>query len=332
MPVNIYDIARKSGLSVVTVSRVLNNYPSVRESNRAKVLAAMKELDYTPNAAARTLARGKKGMIGLILPCFFDAFMSKVMSSVEEALRENGLFLAVASASDGSGFEEIGYAKHFLGDRVDGLLIMTPLIDNGFILELKKRNMPLVLLDQHQINLQVPTVTVDNFYGGYEATMSLIRSGAQRIAHISGSDIFESSRDRTRGYRKALEDSGMEIREELLVKGNFSVKCGYDVTKMWSDRGILPDAVFASDDNIAFGILDAAREAGIPVPQKLSIIGYDNHPFTAVFHPSISTVDQPAQKMAQSGVELLLDILGRKSRRISKIVLKPSIILRDTTP
>jgi DNA-binding LacI/PurR family transcriptional regulator len=295
------------------------------------VLAAIKELNYTPNAAARTLARGKTGMVGLILPSLFDAFMTDVMSSAEKALKEKGYFMAVTTASSAPDLEELGAANHFIGDRVDGLLIMSPLPDNSFILELKKKSIPLVLLDQHQLNLQLPTVTVDNFYGGYEATKCLIHSGAKKIAHISGSSIFESSRERTAGFLEALRYHGMQVDEEHLVNGDFTVMCGYKTTRMWLDRGILPDAVFASDDNIAFGVLDAAREAGIPVPQRLSVIGYDNHPFTALFHPSVSTVKQPAEEMGRYGVDLLLDIIGHKARRTGRTVLKPAILLRDTT-
>ena len=147
--------------------------------------------------------------------------MTNVMSSVEKELKGKGLFLAVSTASSDGDLEEISCNKLFIGDRVDGLLIMTPLLDSSFILDLKKRNIPLVLLDQHQLNIKVPTVTVDNFYGGYEATVSLIKGGARRIAHISGNNIFESSRERTGGYLKALKDHGIEVKEELWVNGRF---------------------------------------------------------------------------------------------------------------
>ena len=328
MSSSIYDIAKKTGLSVVTVSRVLNNYPSVKEVNREKVLAAMKELNYVPNAAARNLAKGKTGMIGLLMPNYMDAFMIDVMSSVEEALKDRGLFLAISTASDLRALAETG---NFIGDRVDGLLIMNPFLDLHFIQELKKREIPMVFLDLHQINVKVPTVTVDNFQGGYDATEVLIKGGAHRIAHITGNNIFESSRERTEGYLQALRDYKMPIDPSLIIEGEFKVSDGYDVTKQWIKSGSIPDAVFAGDDNIAFGVLDAARESGIDVPNTLSIIGFDDHPFTAQLHPSLSTVKQPTEEMGQYGVSLLLDIIDKKLKKISKTVLTPTVIQRDTT-
>lgn len=331
MPVNIYDIAEKTGLSVVTVSRVLNNYPNVREKNRQKVLAAIKELDYKPNAAARTLANGRTGLIGLVLPSFNDAFMTQVMSSAEKALREAGKFLAVTAAADSSEIYEEMCLHPFLEERVDGMLVMSPLVDTGYILELKKKDVPLVLLDQHQQNLQVPSVTVDNFSGGYDAAMALIRGGARRIGHITGPDLYESSRERTRGFLKALEDNGLEIKPEHLLKGNFSVESGYKAARQWIESNCLPDAVFAADDSTAFGVLDAARQAGIKVPEQLSLIGYDDHILTSLMHPCISTVHQPAEEMGQRGVELLLDIIEDRPKRVMKVVLKPEVVLRETT-
>jgi DNA-binding LacI/PurR family transcriptional regulator len=331
MPVNIYDIANKAGVSVVTVSRVLNNHPKVRENNRRKVLAAIEELDYKPNAAARSLARGKTGMIGLVLPGFGDAFITQVMSSVERILAEKGLFMVVSAASCGGGPMEDGCIRLFREGRVDGMLILAPLSSNEYIIEMKKRDMPFVLLDQHQSNVQAPSVTIDNFYGGYQAALCLIRGGAKRIAHIRGPAVFESSRQRAQGFLKALSDSGVGFDAGLLAEGDFTVACGYNAAKGWIRSGTLPDAVFAADDNTAFGVLDAAREFNIDVPGRLSVIGYDDHPFTSMLHPGVSTVRQPADKMAGCGVELLLGIMSGKVKRLTKVTLKPTVIVRGTT-
>ncbi len=331
MAVNIYDIAKKTGLSVVTVSRVINNYPNVRESNRLKVEAAIKELGYKPNAAARTLSNGRAGMVALVVPNFQDAFMLQVMSSVEMYLKNNGMFMVVTSAANYTRFTESICAALFMEGRVDGFLILAPVYDHKYLLELKDRNIPSVLLDQHQQNLQIPTVTVDNFLGGYQATVSLIKGGAGRIAHITGSEAYDSSGERTRGYLKALEDNGMKVGEGMLVKGDYSIECGYRAVADWVRADILPDAVFAADDNTAFGVLDAARSFGIQVPRQMSIIGYDDHPFDSLLHPKMSTVRQPTEEIAAAGVQLLLDIIQKRSGKISKIVLEPSVVLRETT-
>lgn len=331
MAVNIYDIAKKTGLSVVTVSRVLNNNPRVRQSNRIKVEEAIKELDYRPNAAARSLSSGKTGMIALVVPHLADAFIIQVMSSVEKALKDCEMFMVVVSAASDADFSESVYASLVMEGRVDGVIVLTPVYNTDYFFELKKRNIPVVLLDQHKVNLQAPTVSVDNFTGGYEATMSLIKAGARKVAHISGSEHFESSQERMRGYIEALRDSGIEPDNKLIVKGDFTVACGFEAVQDWVTSGSLPDAVFAADDNTAFGVLNAAQSFGISVPKQLAVIGYDDHPFASMLRPRLSTVKQPAEEIGDSGVQLLMDIINKKPRRSSKVTLKPTVILRETT-
>jgi DNA-binding LacI/PurR family transcriptional regulator len=331
MAVNIYDVAKKAGVSVVTVSRVLNNSPNVRESNRQKVMDAINELDYKPNAAARSLARGNTGMIGLVIPTIDDPFMSRAMLSAEKALRELGMFLVVSFALDDVDFTDSNCVKLFREDRVDGILIMSPIKDEGYIMELKKRDFPFVLLDQHHTGLQVPSVTVDNFYGGYQAAMSLIQGGAKKAAHICGSAIYESSIERLNGFKKALEDNGIEPDDELIVQGEFSVESGYNAACDWFKKGIIPDGIFAADDKIAFGVLDAAKKFKLKVPEDVSVIGYDDHPFASSLHPGLSTIRQPAEELGRSGVELLLDVIKGKVRRAATVTIKPQVVLRDTT-
>lgn len=331
MAVNIYDVAKKAGVSVVTVSRVLNDSPNVRENNRQKVMEAIKELDYKPNAAARSLARGRTGMAGLVIPTIDDPFMSRVMSSVERALKDIGMFLVVSFTADDVELRDSNCVKLFMEDRVDGILIMSPIKNEEYIMELKKRNFPFVLLDQHHTGMQVPSVTVDNFYGGYKAALSLIKSGARRIAHICGPDLYESSMERFNGYRKALEDSGLEVDERLITSGNFTVQGGFKAACGWFENHIIPDAVFAADDNTAFGVIDAARKFKLKVPEDISIIGYDDHPFASSLHPELSTVRQPAEEIGRCGVELLHNIIRGKVKRTSTISVKPQVVLRETT-
>jgi DNA-binding LacI/PurR family transcriptional regulator len=172
---------------------------------------------------------------------------------------------------------------------------------------------------------------VDNFYGGYQAAMCLVNGGAKRMAHICGTRIYESSIERLNGYIKALQDSGMGVDESLIGQGNFTVQGGYDVMSMWIQKGIVPDAVFAADDKTAFGVLDAARKYKLRVPEDISVIGYDDHPFASSLHPGLSTVSQPAEELGRFGVELLLDIIKGKVKRAATVVIRPQVVIRDTT-
>lgn len=331
MSVNIYDVAKKAGVSVVTVSRVINNYPNVRKSSREKVLNAIRELDYKPNAAARSLAKGKTNMIGLVLPTTNDYFMSEVLSSIEKSLRKRGMFLVVSLAADELDFDNSNSIRLFREDRVDGIIILSPIKNDEYLLELKRKNFPFVLLDQHHSKLQVPSVTIDNFSGGYTAAKTLLEGGAKKVAHICGPDIYESSLERLRGYKQALRDYNINIDEELILWGNFSVESGFKITEKWILEDNLPDAIFAADDNTAFGVIDAARKYNISIPKRLAVIGYDNHPFSAMLHPGLSTINQPAGELGETGVEFLLNIIDGRVKRTSTIVLKPELVLRDTT-
>lgn len=331
MAANIYDIAKKTGLSTVTVSRVLNHYPNVREANRQKVLAAIAELDYTPSPAARTLAKGKTMTAGLILPVFSDVFMWKVMASAERALKENGYFLTVAAASTRAELDQINAPLHFIGDRVDGILMMTPVGNHPIAAHIQERNIPLVLLDQRYPDMAAPSVCVDNETGGYQATLALIRGGARRVAHIAGSRLFQSSIEREQGYLRAMAQHGLPVDGTLLIQGDFSVQSGYEAMRQWLALNNVPDAVFAADDQVAFGVLDAARQAGIPVPERLCIIGFDNHPLGASMHPALSSMDQPAEQIGRHGAKLLIDGMAGKPVPSKATLFAPTLILRDTT-
>lgn len=331
MAANIYDIAKKTGLSTVTVSRVLNNYPNVREANRKKVLDAIAELDYTPSPAARTLARGKAHTAGLILPEFSDVFMWKVMAAAERTLKKHGYFLTVAAATSADELDQINAPLHFIGDRVDGVLMLTPAGKHPILQHICEREIPLVLLDQHYEGSGIPSVCVDNEQGGYAATQALICGGARRVAHIAGSRVFQSSLQRERGYLRAMAEHGLPIDSSLLVQGDFSVQSGCAAMRRWLEDDTMPDAVFAADDQIALGVLDTARQAGIAVPGQLAVIGFDNHPLGGALHPMLSTMDQPADEIGRHGALQLLALMAGKQASVTPSLFSPTLILRDTT-
>lgn len=326
MKVSIYDVAKKSGLSVVTVSRVLNNMPSVRSSNRERVLQAMKELDYHPNASARSLASGKTGIIGLALTTLHDSFLDAVVKEVNDRLAENGYFLALSITT---GEDEQVQRTLFQEDRVDGVILLSPIREDEYVLELKKNQIPFVMLDNQQLNASATSVIVDNFSGGYEATQHLIELGHTDIAHISGPELFLSSRERERGYRSALEKAG--LKPFCMERGDFKISTGYEIARDWIDSGRLPTAVFASDDYMALGAMNAFILEGIKVPQDISIIGFDDQIIASEFRPMLTTIRQPAEQIGRTGVELLLKIINGTAKRSVNIQLSPELVIREST-
>lgn len=327
MKVSIFDVAKKSGLSVVTVSRVLNNASSVRQKNRDKVLQAMKELDYQPNAAARSLARGKTGIIGLTLTTLHDSFLDAVVKEINDRLAEYGYFLALSISPDD---EDTFHRSLFQEDRVDGIILLSPMREDEYVMELKKRKIPFVMLDNQQRNPSVPSVIVDNFKGGYEATRHLIALGHRHIAHIRGPELFLASRERERGYRAAMEEAG--LKEVRVEPAEFDIASGYRIAREWIEAGALPTAVFAADDYLALGVMDALKNEGIRIPKEISIVGFDDQVLSSEFRPMLTTVRQPAEKIGRTGVELLLkSIGGNAAKRGVTVMLEPELIVRETT-
>ncbi|OXS57681.1 LacI family transcriptional regulator [Cohnella sp. CIP 111063] len=326
MKISIFDVAKKSGLSVVTVSRVLNNSSSVRQKNKEKVLKAMKELNYQPNAAARSLARGKTGIIGLTLTTLDDSFLDAVVKETNERLGEHGYLLALSIARS---FEDAFRRSLFQEDRVDGVILLSPTDEDEFIMELKNKKIPLVLVDNSKSHPSVSSVIVDNFKGGYEVGKHLIELGHTDIAHIAGPDPFLSSRERERGFLTALEEAGLKPR--CIERGTFSMSSGYEIATRWIDAGELPSALFAADDYIALGVIDACLNRGVRIPEQLSIVGFDDQKFASEFRPKLTTVRQPADKIGAAGVELLLEAMNDPAKRQTTVTIEPTLIVREST-
>ncbi|WP_219835113.1 LacI family DNA-binding transcriptional regulator [Paenibacillus sp. R14(2021)] len=326
MKISIFDVAKKSGLSVVTVSRVLNGAESVRESNRQKVLAAMKELDYRPSAAARSLAKGKTGIIGLILTTLQDSFFDAIINELNRILSSHGYFLALSVSTETEQGEE-----HYLiqEDRVDGIILLSPLAEDRFVMEIKRRNIPYVLIDNQQPEHDANAVNVDNSKGGYMASKHLIELGHTSIAHLSGSECFRSTRERRDGFLLALREAGLEPFE--LAPGDYDTEFGYQTAKRWAEANQLPTAVFAGDDYIAAGVINALTEAGAAVPGDVAVIGYDDQRIASQLRPFLTTIRQPADTIAAAAADMLLKRLDGTLKRASGVRVEPSLIERQTT-
>ncbi|WP_449601216.1 LacI family DNA-binding transcriptional regulator [Paenibacillus sp. Marseille-Q9583] len=322
---NIHDVAKKSGLSVVTVSRVINNSPSVREGNRRKVLSAIEELNYQPNSAARSLVRGKTGVIGMSITNFNDSFYDRVIRVVNRKLAEQGYFLALSIAEN----EDEGVNFLFQKDRVDGIILLSPIEEKEYVEELKRKNIPFVLLDNQLQHEDVPSVVVDNYLGGYEATKHLIGLGHTQIAYIGGPSVFLSVAERKRGYVQALNEAGLTPFGTEYC--GFTVSSGYEVAKRWIREDKLPTAIFSGDDFIALGVVQALREEGILVPQDISVVGFDDQQFVGEFYPRLTTVRQPEAQMGSIGVDLLMKLINGEVMPAVVTKLAPQLLVREST-
>ncbi|MFD0587996.1 LacI family DNA-binding transcriptional regulator [Paenibacillus sp. GCM10027627] len=326
MKVSIFDVAKKSGLSVVTVSRVLNHSTSVRQKNKEKVLQAMKELNYQPNASARSLASGRTGIIGLTLATLHDTVLDAVVQEINDCLAEQKYFLALSITE---GEEDSFHRSMFQEDRVDGVILLSPSNADVYIMELKKRKVPFVVLDNQQRNPSAPSVLVNNFKGGYDATKHLIDLGHTNIAHVSGPEKFFSSRERERGYLAALKEAGLAPFD--IVMGGFDIPSGYRIARRWIDEGRLPSAVFAADDFMALGVMDAFKNEGIRIPRDVSVVGFDDQIYASEFHPSLTTIQLPFEQIGRQGVDILMKLIKDPTKRNVTVELDPQLIIREST-
>lgn len=329
MKYNIYDVAKKAGVSIVTVSKVINNSQTVRESNRQKVLQAMKELNYNPSAAARSLASGRTGTIGLLIDNLSDTFLSSALSAINEYLEDNGYFLALSLIQPNKVNNNTPFL--FQQDRVDGLLIVSPVCEEMYILDLKGKKIPFVLLDNQKLHPSIPSVIVNNYKGGYDATRHLLELGHKRILHISGPGLYMSSIDRESGYKAAMLDAGLE--SHIINSSEFSIAHGYEIAMQLINENKLDNfsAIFAADDYIALGVIDAFKNENIKVPADISVIGYDDQELASSFHPGLTTIRQPAKEMGRMGAEILLKIIRGEVKRYNTIKLDPNLVIREST-
>jgi len=330
MKANIYDVAKKSGLSVVTVSRVLNNAPSVREKNRQKVLQAMKELNYLPHSAARSLALGRTGVIGLILGTLQDSVFEGIVKEVNDQLEERGFFLALSIDDYRKRRREGGTNYLFQKDRVDGVILLSSMLEDAYVRELKAKGIPFVLIDNHNPESEATMVQVDNYEGGYLAGRHLLELGHRQIGYIYGPERMLSARERKDGFLKALADEGVE--PTAATRGGFAIKDGYRAAKEWIASGVKLTAVAAADDFMALGAMQAYQDAGLRVPQDISVIGYDDQDFAGEIHPSLTTVKQPTSELGREAVKRLIAIIGGEANDTRELIkLKPKLIVRKST-
>lgn len=319
---SLEDVARYCGLSVVTVSRVLNGAPSVRDYNREKVERAVRELNYIPNAAARTLAKGKTGIIAMITPDLKDPFFREIVQSVNQVLIRHNLFLAISITS------HQGCDYVLQQQRVDGVLLLTPGLEKELVKKLRQRHMPFVSLDSQNRSADYSCVQVDNFDGGFQAGNYFLDMGHRKIGFIGGPMHLINSREREHGLAAALARRGLSLY--CSGGGDFSFREGYHVMKNWMEQGTMPTAVFAADCNLAMGAMTAIREAGFKIPADVSVCGFDDEPMAQEYVPALTTLAQPVREMAECAVEHLL--LWAEGRRPGQMVcrFKPHLIVRDS--
>jgi LacI family transcriptional regulator len=328
--VTIIDVARASGVSCATVSRVLSGYEFVRESTRNRVMEAVERLGYVANLQARSLAGGRSQIIGLLVPNLDNSYVGTIARGIDQALVCANYDLMLYTTHRHPGKESL-YVSAIANGLTDGLLLVTPLDPTNYLDALRVQNYPYVLIDQADTNENSSVVEATNWQGAYEATCYLSQLGHTRIAFIAGTPAVRSAVDRLRGYQAALNDCGIPFKEELIVEGDYQQQTGYEAAKkLLQNLDPLPTAIFASNDLSAFGAMDAIREGGLDIPGDISIIGFDDIPQASLVYPKLTTVHQPLEQMGQVAVKMLLEQIEERSGPPQQVTLPTRLIIRDS--
>lgn len=327
--ITIIDVARDSGVSYSTVSRVLNGYEFVKESTREKVLASAKALGYVANQQARSLAGGRSNIIGLLVPTLDMGYVATMARGVDEALSttEYDIMLYTTHRQQE---KEARYAKMIANGLSDGLLLLAPAYMDDYVDMFVDNQFPYVMIDQEDPQHRSSTIAVTNWQGAYDATQYLISLGHRRIAHIAGLESMSSAQQRLAGYRAALAEHNIAYHEELVISGEYKQKESVQVTHHFLDLDTPPTAIFAANDTMAFGAIEAAMSRDIGIPEQLSIIGFDDVPQAMYSYPKLTTIRQPLDQMGRTATRLLLSLIENPKQKSQQITLGTQLIKRDT--
>lgn len=319
---SIVDVANKAGVSIATVSRVLNDSDKVKAKTREKVMAVINEMKYAPNPAARGLIMKKTEAIGLLLPDLHGEFFSEIIRGADEAVQQHGYHLIVSSSHNDP--NEIEAALRFMRGRVDAIVLMSPQVNSEILLENLPKGLPIVLLNCRTDNTHYDTIVIDGFGGAKEMTNHLLDLGHRRIAVITGGENNLESEERLRGYRTAMTERNFTPGRALEFAGNFTEISGYEAAKEILKLKHHPTAIFAFNDSMAIGAIKALREEGLRIPSDISICGFDDIPVAKYISPSLTSVHVPISDLGAMAINRVFDRLTMRSRDTTAHVFVPT--------
>lgn len=326
----IKEVAQEAGVSIATVSRVLNGQSGVSKELAEQVKEIVRKMNYQPNAIARALKNSESRSIGLIIPDIENPFFPALVRGVEDAAQKNS-YAVILCNTDGEPQQEEKYIKFLLSKQVDGILFVGNLDFQEHSSWLSLLPVPMVLLDRRIEGAPYSTVLIDNEMGAFLAVEHLIKQGRQQIAIIGGKPQSSTSRERVRGARRALALYGYNDQEEGYFDGYFTFDGGYQATMQLLASRYTFDAVFAANDMMAIGSIECLVNHGRNVPQEVAVAGFDDIKMAEWYKPSLTTVRQPVYKMGQLAVKSMVQQLTGVMTKPCDTVLKPELIVRKSS-
>jgi len=327
----INDVAKKAGVSITTVSHVINDTRFVSQELRNKVNQAIIDVGYFPNQLARGLRSGVTATVGLMIPDNSNPYFAEVAKIIETVGFENGYSVILCNSS-GDLKKEAAYIDTLLSHQIDGIILISVNSALESLQKIKARNIPFVVVDRDISLYEGDTVLVNNEMGGYHATKYLLDLGHRKIACIEGSSNVNPSSDRAKGYIRALQLEGIPVRQDYIAIGDFDYQSGEQCfEKLWSLEE-KPTAIFACNDMMAIGALKKAKTMGVHIPEDVSLIGFDNIAFTSAVSPALTTISQPIEELSKKAISILINKIQNRGdfHENKRIILNTDLVIRES--
>lgn len=324
----IKDVAARAGISYTTVSHVVNGTRPVSDPVREKVEAAIAELGYVPSGVARSLRAQSTGTLGLLVPNASNPYFAELARGIEDHAERNGYSVILCNSDDDID-KQLRYLRVLVERRIDGLIVATVASDTAFAEALASLRVPLMLVDRSLDGVTADRVQVDHERGGFLATQHLLELGHRRIVCIGGPASTQVVRLRAAGYRRALE--GAKVEALPVVDCAFTSPAGYAAAQVLLASDEPPTAIFAGNDMIALGVLRAAAERGVRVPEQLSVVGFDDIQVSRYLYPALTTVGQSIGQLGETAAARLLERIRTPDLAAAQQVIEPTLVLRESS-
>lgn len=328
---SITDIAEMTGLSITTVSRVLSGKAEqyrIGKKSQQKIKAAAEKLNYVPNHFAANLRTGKSETIALIVPSLNNPFFAGIASYINAEVRKLGYITIIADSAEDPEIERIAI-QQLQARNIEGLIIAPCGIDSDHIKQLHDKGLPVICIDRYFENLDIPYVSTDNYHGAFSATSHLISNGHKNIVCIQGVKTSTPNKFRVKGFKEAMEKANLNTYD--VVGDDFTVQNGYLETKLILQKKTQPTAIFALSNTIAMGVIKAIKEEGLKIPEDISIITFDDHPYLDFLSTPLTCVAQPVDDISKIAIKFLLTKLKNEDEiKTNQVLLKPTIKFKDS--
>jgi LacI family transcriptional regulator len=325
----IYEVSKLAGVSLATVSRVMNKNARVSDKTRDKVLEAMEQLGYRPNTIAQSLASNRSNSIGILVSELNGPFFGQMMAGIESEIRAAGKHVIITTGHSELEKEKDGI-DFLISRNCDAIIVHVEAVSDEYLTELSKKGIPIYLMSRRVDAISENCISLDNEQGGYLATKHIIEQGHKDIAYIAGPQFKADAYNRLLGHKRALNEYGIRFNEQLFSEGDFKEIGGHDGLKSFIKTKLPFSAIVCANDEIASGAMKYAREHGYNLPNDLSIIGFDNVIFANYLYPKLTTIDNPVNQMGKMTAKLVLKNVYKQKNITVQHVFLPNLVERDS--